>query len=168
MANLHQARLMRCCSTSSPSYRSHVYCTKHYLYFPNQQKPKSHSQKQYIFELSSSNTWRTSHSCIFRFIGHLVFLADETGKSHLLSFSSRKTRRIVASSFSWEALALNRAFDDAIIFRHYLRDIFHEELPIMMYIDNLGLFDAVTKNTATTEQRLLIDLAVLNQSWARK
>jgi Reverse transcriptase (RNA-dependent DNA polymerase) len=29
MANPHRTRHIRCCSTASPSYRSHVYCTKH-------------------------------------------------------------------------------------------------------------------------------------------
>ena len=63
---------------------------------------------------------------------------------------------------------LNRACDDAIIIRHDIRETLQQEIPIDTYVDNLGLFDAITKNTLTTDQRLLIDLASLKQSWSRK
>lgn len=52
-------------------------------------------------------------------IGYVIMLCDESGQAHVLSFVSRKCRRVVRSVMAGEVYAFSAAFDEVV--RHSLR-----------------------------------------------
>jgi len=100
-------------------------------------------------------------------VGYLVLLCDAGGRAHILSFSSRKCRRVVHSIMAGEVYAFTAAFDEAFIIRYDLERLYGRHIPINIFTDSKQLFDVVTKGSHPTEKRLMVDVAAARQAYAR-
>ena len=101
-------------------------------------------------------------------VGFLVLLCDGTGQAHVLSYSSRKSRRVVHSIMAGEVYAFTAAFDEAFVIRYDLERLYGRRIPLNMFTDSKQLFDVVTKASHPTEKRLLIDIAAARQAYNRQ
>jgi len=100
-------------------------------------------------------------------VGYLVLLCDESGRAHILSFSSRKCRRVVHFIMAGEVYAFTAAFDEAFIIRYDLERLYGRHIPINIFTDSKQLFDVVTKGSHPTEKRLMVDVAAARQAYTR-
>jgi hypothetical protein len=100
-------------------------------------------------------------------IGYIIFLADKHKTCHVLKYSSTKSRRIVRSTLGAEAIALAIEFDTAFVLAENLRRMLGKTLPIECHLDNMSLFDVVTRASTTLEKRVQLDVEAVRQSFAR-
>jgi hypothetical protein len=100
-------------------------------------------------------------------LGYIVFLAEAKNNCQPLLFSSHKSRRVTRSVLGSE-LALADGFDVAYIFKHDIQRMAKRNVPITIFRESLSLFDVITKATVTTERRLMIDLEVVKDAYAKR
>eukprot|EP00168_Porphyra_purpurea_P016741 TRINITY_DN552_c0_g1_i1.p1 TRINITY_DN552_c0_g1~~TRINITY_DN552_c0_g1_i1.p1 ORF type:complete len:862 (-),score=144.43 TRINITY_DN552_c0_g1_i1:471-2858(-) len=100
-------------------------------------------------------------------VGFIILLCDASGRAHVLSFRSKKSRRVVQSIMAGEVYAFSAAFDEAYTLRYDLEQLYGRPIPISVFTDSKQLFDVVTKASHPTEKRLLIDIAAARQSYNR-
>jgi len=100
-------------------------------------------------------------------VGYLELLCDESGRAHILSFHSRKCRRVVHFIMAGEVYAFTAAFDEAFIIRYDLERLYGRHIPINIFTDSKQLFDVVTKGSLPTEKRLMVDVAAARQACTR-
>ena len=100
-------------------------------------------------------------------LGFIILLCDKENRSHVLDYSSKKSRRVVRSILGGEVYAFADSFDRAYILRHDLQMIFKKKIPLHMFTDSLQMFDVITKGSSTTEKRLIIDIASSRQCYNR-
>lgn len=81
------------------------------------------------------------------------------GNSHVLSFGSRKSRRIVRSAMAGEVFAFTACLYEAFILRDDLEQLRNCRIPLNIFIDSKQMSDVITRTSHPTEQRLLIDIA---------
>ncbi len=58
---------------------------------------------------------------IFSQVGHIILLADQFNRCHVLWFSSKKSREVVRSIRAGEIFAFSNAFGSAIMIRHDMK-----------------------------------------------
>lgn len=100
-------------------------------------------------------------------VGCIVLLFDIPGLAHVLSFTSRKCRRVVRSIMAGEVYAFSAAFDEAFIIRYDLEQLYGCHFPINIFTDAKQLLDVVTKATHPTEKRLMVNIAAVRQAFNR-
>lgn len=100
-------------------------------------------------------------------IGYIVLLCDNTGRAHVLSFASRKCKRVVRSVMAGEVYAFSTAFDEAFVLRYDLEQLYCRHVPLSLFTDSKQLFDVMTKASHPTEKRLMIDIAAARQAYNR-
>jgi hypothetical protein len=100
-------------------------------------------------------------------IGYITFLADKHNTCHVLKHNSTKSRRIVRSTLVAEAIALATGFDAAFVLAEDLRRILGKTLPVEGHLDNMSLFDVVTRASTTLEKRVQFDVEEVRQSVVR-
>jgi len=101
-------------------------------------------------------------------VGFIILLCDSSGQAHILSYSSRKCRRVVHSIMAGEVYAFSAAFDEAFVIRYDLERLYRRRIPLNMFTDSKQLFDVVTKASHPTEKRLLVDIAAARQAYNRQ
>lgn len=101
-------------------------------------------------------------------IGYIILLCDGRGRAHVLSFSSRKSRRVVRSAMAGEVYAFTAALDEAFTIRYDLEELYRQRIPLLMLTDSKQLFDVVTRTSHPTEKRLLIDIAAAREAYNRQ
>ena len=101
-------------------------------------------------------------------LGFIILLVDGQGWAHVLSFSSRKSRRVVRSVMAGEVYAFGAAFDEAYMLRHDLERLYDCYIPLTILTDSKQLFDVVTRGSHPTEKRLLIDIAAAREAYNRR
>jgi hypothetical protein len=67
-----------------------------------------------------------------------------------------------------EAIALATGFDAAFVLVEVLRRMLGKTLPVECHLDNMSLFDVVTRASITLEKRVQLDVEAVRQSYARK
>lgn len=100
--------------------------------------------------------------------GHVIFLVGENGRACVLSWESKKIRRVVNSSLAAEALAASEAVDASYYLGQILSDILYKwslqnKFPIVRNVHNKSLYDNVHSTKSVTDKRLRIDLAMIKQ-----
>ena len=100
-------------------------------------------------------------------LGYIVLLCDGHSRCHVMTYSSRKSRRVVKSIMAVEVYALADAFDAAFIIKHDLERIYDQHLPLVMLKDSKQMFDVITRASHTTEKRLMIDVAAAREAYKR-
>eukprot|EP00171_Calliarthron_tuberculosum_P023435 IDg23435t1 len=98
-------------------------------------------------------------------LGYLILLCDSKNGCHILSYSSRKSRRIVRSIMAGETYAFTDAFDQSYIIKWDLEKILYMNIPLRMFTDSKQLFDVITKASHPTEKRLMIDIASVREAY---
>eukprot|EP00168_Porphyra_purpurea_P011369 TRINITY_DN2896_c0_g1_i1.p1 TRINITY_DN2896_c0_g1~~TRINITY_DN2896_c0_g1_i1.p1 ORF type:complete len:816 (+),score=159.39 TRINITY_DN2896_c0_g1_i1:2887-5334(+) len=100
-------------------------------------------------------------------LGYVILLCDGSRRAHVLSYASRKCRRVVHSIMAGEVYAFTAAFDEAYMLRFDLKVLYERRVHITLLTDSKQLFDVVTKASHPTEKRLLIDVAAARQAYNR-
>jgi hypothetical protein len=100
-------------------------------------------------------------------MGGVVALRDGLGNCHLLHWFSKKCPRVTSSILAAEVIACVTVFDVAFSLREVLQQALKQRLPLYLFTDSYSLFSTVTKYQSVREKRLLIDLAVIRQSYRR-
>ena len=98
---------------------------------------------------------------------HLIFLADHENHAALLSWNSKKVKRVVRSTLAAETLALLDAVDTAFMINTVLSQLLFSDqrkLKVECLIDSHSLAEAVRTTHTLTEKRLLIDIAALREA----
>jgi hypothetical protein len=95
--------------------------------------------------------------------GFLLFLGGSVGMSvNLVSWASRKIKRVVRSTFAGELLAVCDGVDRAALCRTVCQEVCAvRNVPLTVRTDCMSLVDCVYQHKQVTEKRLLIDVMVL-------
>ena len=92
--------------------------------------------------------------------GYIILLTDNSGRAHVLDYSSKKSKRVVRSIMGGEVYAFADGFDRSFVIRKDLEKMLNIKIPLHCYTDSKQLFDSITKGQQTTEKRLMIDIVV--------
>lgn len=98
--------------------------------------------------------------------GNLVFLAGENNKCSLLSWQSKKIRRVAKSSLTAETLAMSDAVDNAFFINNLISTLLWKgakKIPMEIITDNKSLFDALKSNKPVSNKRLRIEIGQLKE-----
>merc|ERR1712030_111699 len=97
-------------------------------------------------------------------IGYLVFLCDSTNKAVLVSWGSKKAKRVARSTLTAETFAAVEDVDSAMLVKQVVEEVLGRHLPpIKIYVDNKSLYDAVGTTNALAQKSLRVDMASLRQ-----
>ena len=98
-------------------------------------------------------------------LGFIALLCDGADRCHLLTYASKKARRVVRNIMAGEVYAFADAFDAAYILKHDLERVYDQPLPMVMLTDSKQMFDVITRASHTTEKRLMIDIAAAQDAY---
>lgn len=101
-------------------------------------------------------------------LGHIMFLADKTGKSVPIHFKSYKSRRVVRSAMAGEVIAFSDLFDVAAALSSELKLLLDREVPVHLFTDSKSLFDVISKGSRTSEKRTMLDIAAAREGFRDK
>ena len=93
--------------------------------------------------------------------GYLIFVGDGS-VSNMISWQSRRIRRVVKSTLAAEALALLDAAQAGVYFAHMVAELLRAPRPLVKcFVDNRSLVDAVYSTKSVEDKHLRVDVAVL-------
>ena len=96
---------------------------------------------------------------------YIILLIDKNGGTNLISWQSRKLKRVCNSTLSAEALAVIEALNAGILFRHLLSEVcMLQSINLRVLTDSRSLTDTVSLLTIIEDKRLRIDIAALRES----
>ena len=98
--------------------------------------------------------------------GFMCFLVDDQGTYNLISWQSKRIKRVVNSSLSAECLAAVEAAETSVLIRHKLEEMLCLErgsIPISILSDSKSLVEAVHKSTSVQNKSLQIDINMLRE-----
>ncbi|XP_078490921.1 uncharacterized protein LOC144747058 [Ciona intestinalis] len=98
----------------------------------------------------------------------LIFLVGENKKCNILSWQSKRIKRVIRSTLAAEASAACDAVEAAYYLSYMITELFYgkghgTKLPIHAITDNRSLYDAVHSRKGVADKRLRIDIAVLKE-----
>ena len=102
---------------------------------------------------------------------HIVWLVDNHGKCCPLSWHANKIKRVVRSTIAAEALSLQEGLESSFYYRKMLENILgipHKTIPIIAYVDNKSVIEAVSSTKLVDDKRLREDIAAISESLARR
>lgn len=129
-----------------------------------QQKLDKESLCMKVFTDSSFANTPSLHSQL----GFIVLLCDASGRANIIHYCSYKSKRVVRSVMGGECYAFADAFDFAFSLRHDMQKIMSKRIPLQLYTDSDSLFKVISKNSSTTERRLMIDLQATREAYGNK
>ena len=93
---------------------------------------------------------------------HLIYLVGDDNTCNLISWQSKRVKRVAKSSLIAETLALSEGVDNAYYISTFFAEIIegnidNHKLPIEAYVDNKSLIDALKSTKFFTDKRLRID-----------
>ena len=104
--------------------------------------------------------------------GYVLFLKDETDKSNLIGWQSKKIRRVVKSTLASEALALSDGVDNAFSLASLAGEIIFgvkkKQIPIHCHVDNNDLVQAIHSKKNVSDKRLRIEINSMKEMIARE
>ena len=87
----------------------------------------------------------------------MIFIIGEYGAANLLSWQSRRLRRVARSTIAAEALSALNCSEAAMLLSNQVAEIMNiKPLPIRLIIDNESLANAAYSTTSVEEKRLRI------------
>lgn len=86
---------------------------------------------------------------------------DDSGIFHVLSWSSRKSRRFVKSSGSTEILACGDAINEGKSVADGLRVLLNKEVPFIVAVDSKDLFNALCTLRNAADKSIRVDINVI-------
>ena len=96
--------------------------------------------------------------------GYVLFLADQQGKRSLISWKSRRVRRVVKSTIAAETLALLDGAESAVLLSHIVAELLglEENRPtVKCFVDNRSLVEALYSTKLVEDKLMRINMAVL-------
>ena len=102
--------------------------------------------------------------------GYIVWLVDHQGKCCPLSWHACKIKRVVRSTIAAETLSLQEGLECSFYYRKMIEDIFgisNKTVPIVAYVDNKSVIQAVYSTKLVDDKRLRVDIAAISESLAR-
>ena len=101
--------------------------------------------------------------------GMIVFLVDSEGRASVITWMSRKLRRVCRSTITAETLSLLDAMDSSMLLLHILSELIDQKLcTTEIYTDNMSLTEAVYSMKAVEEKRLGVEIGALRESMKQK
>jgi hypothetical protein len=97
-------------------------------------------------------------------IGFVICMVDGHETANIVHYGSTKCRRVTRSCMAAELHGLILGFDNAFLVGSMISEILNRSVAIDAYIDSKSVFDTITKLSLTTEKRLQIDAAALQES----
>ena len=100
----------------------------------------------------------------------IVWLMDCYGKCCPLSWHANKIKRVVRSTIAAEALSLQEELECGFYYRKIFEDILgisNKTIPIIAYVDNKSVIEAVYSTKLVDDKRLRIDIAAISESLSR-
>ena len=95
--------------------------------------------------------------------GHIIFLSDEYGRCSVISWCSKRIRRVARSTLSAETQAVVEALDSAYLISKCLDAMLDKPVGITLYTDNKSLNDSINTTNLAQDKRLRVDLAALRE-----
>ena len=93
---------------------------------------------------------------------YIIFLCDSAGQYSILSWQSKRIKRVVNNTLAAECLATVEASDAAIAINSLLSTMLGcSKFPISVLSDNKSLVDNVHSSTTVENKRLQIDIGIL-------
>ena len=102
--------------------------------------------------------------------GHIVWLVDCRGKCCPHSWHANKIKRVVQSTIAAETLILQEGLESSFCYRKMLENIIgipHKTIPIIAYVDNKSVIEAVHSTKLVDDKRLRVDIAAISESLTR-
>lgn len=97
--------------------------------------------------------------------GTVIFLADSQGRANLVSWQSRKLKRICTSTLCAEALAAIETVNSGYLMLKILQEIgLGQNISIRIITDNKSLAQSVSLLTVVDDKRLRVDIAYLREA----
>jgi len=93
--------------------------------------------------------------------GYLIFLTDGESRRALISWQSKRIRRVVKSTLAAESLALLDAAQAGVYITHMIKEILGVQPVIRCYVDNKSLVEALHSTKSVEDKHLRIDIAAL-------
>lgn len=97
-------------------------------------------------------------------LGYLILMSDGLGACHVLSYNSKKSRRVVRSITAGDVYAFANAFDEAFVLKYDLEKIYGQHIPLITLTDSKQLFDVISRASHPTEKRLMIYTAAAREA----
>ena len=98
----------------------------------------------------------------------MCFPSDGNGNVLLLSWSSRRLKRVVKSTLAAGTLILVEAAETSFWLTRIINEILKADVPIICHTDNHSLFETAYSNKAVEDKRLLVDIAIVCEMVQRK
>ena len=102
-------------------------------------------------------------------LGYFVFLSDDHNNVALISWSSKKAKRVCRSALTAETLAASEALDCAFVTRKMMEDVLQRKLPpVQLSVDSKSLYDTVRTSNVVADKRLMIDVSAMREMLDRE
>ena len=98
--------------------------------------------------------------------GYFVFLVGENGMCALISWQSKRIRRVVKSSLAAETLSMSDGIDGAVFVNALLSEIYFgntRSLPIEFITDYQSLVDALKSSKHVSDKRPKIEIGTVKE-----
>ena len=102
--------------------------------------------------------------------GHIVWLVDCHGKCCPLFWHAGKIKRVVRSTIAAETLSLQEGLECSFYYRKMIENILgipDKTIPIIAYVDNKSVIEAVYSTKLVDDKRLRVDIAAISECLAR-
>lgn len=95
----------------------------------------------------------------------MILLTYKDKKANLIDYTSVKYLCVVASVLGAETFPLADAFKNAILLQHYLKIILNRTLKIALLSHSATLFNVMTRNAPTTENRFMVGIKAAQEAY---
>ena len=96
---------------------------------------------------------------------HIVFIVGRFGFCAPVAWNGRKIKRVVRSTIAAETLSLQEGLEEAIYVRAILQEVkLGENMPVVAYIDNKSVVEALYSTKSVDDKRLRIDLGAIKET----
>ena len=93
--------------------------------------------------------------------GFLIFVFGCNGNKSLLTWQSKKIRRVVKSTIAAVALALQEVANHCVVLRSFIEELTTVKLPKKFNCDNKSLVQSLHSTNTLTDKRLNMDIMVV-------
>ena len=99
---------------------------------------------------------------------YLIFLVGADGTANIVSWQSKRLRRVARSTIAAETLAVMNACEAAFLLSKQIAEIIgSNDIPITLATDNESLANAIRSTTSVEEKRLRVDISALREMIAK-
>ena len=95
---------------------------------------------------------------------YLVFLLDESDNCSLVTWQSKRLKRILRSSLADETIAMLDGIDAGVYIAQLFFEILKVRFPVTILTDNKSLYDAIQSNKYVQSKRLRIDIDSIKET----